>query len=235
MLLGHGSPDPAGRTELVQLRGLVSSRLGAAVGLCVLEFPAPGLPGLEEALASVAAGGEVSAQPLILFDGRHGRRDIPRATRRASRARGIDIRLGTALGEDPALVRLAAGRLAECGPRAGDVLLFVGRGSSDPEALRQAEAVASAVAGPAMLDHLVCYTGISRPTLAEGLGAALERRPGRVLALPYLLHGGVLARRVEEVLAPLARTAGVPLVVLPHIGNGPALVGLVAARLEALR
>jgi hypothetical protein len=36
------------------------------------------------------------------------------------------------------------------------------------------------------------------------------------------------------VLVPLAARAGVELVVLAHIGNGPVLVELVARRLEAM-
>jgi hypothetical protein len=56
-----------------------------------------------------------------------------------------------------------------------------------------------------------------------------------VVALPYLLHTGVLVRCVEQVLRPLAHQAGTELLVLPHIGNCPALVDLVAGRLEAMR
>ena len=92
---------------------------------------------------------------------------------------------------------------------------------------------------------IALFFGVCALLILEAwLLAALHVRPGPVLtaltssalmALPYLLHAGVLARRVEETLAPLAFRAGVPLVALPHIGNGPALVELVASRLEALR
>jgi sirohydrochlorin cobaltochelatase len=233
LLLGHGSPDPAGRAELLGLRDLVTRRLGVAVGLGVLEFPAPGLPDLEAAFGAVPAG-RVAAQPLLLFEGRHGRRDIPALAGRASARLGLDIRLGSPFGRDPALVEHARTRLAAAGAGPGDLLLFAGRGSSDPAAVAQAGQVAAAVAAGCRLDHVLCHTGISRPTLAEGMAAALERRPRRVLALPYLLHTGVLVRRVGSVLAPLAREAGVPLVVLPHLGNVPPLVGLVADRLGAM-
>jgi sirohydrochlorin cobaltochelatase len=230
LLVGHGSPDPAARGELHGLRALVASRLGRPVAIGVLEFPAPGLPPLDEALAELGGRGRVAAQPLILFDGHHATRDLPAAAARL----GSPVRMGAALGREPALARLAASRLVELEPGAGDVLLFAGRGSSEPLARRQTEEVAGAVAAMAGIDHVVCYAGISRPDLAGGFEAALLRRPRRVLALPYLLHTGVLARRVGAVLGPLADRHCVGLAVLPHLGNAPAVVELVAGRLEAL-
>jgi sirohydrochlorin ferrochelatase len=232
LLLGHGSPDPAARVELLRLRELVAHRLGIAVGIGVLEFPAPGLPNLEAAFTGAAGNGGVAAQPLLLFEGRHGRRDVPALAGRVSERLGLEIRLGSPFGRDRALIDHVCSRLAGAGP--GDLLLFVGRGSSDPVALAQTLEVARAVSASSGLDHLVCYTGISRPGLAEGMATALGRRPRRVVALPYLLHTGVLVDRVRQVLGPLAHEAGVPLAVLPHIGNAPAVVELVAARLEAL-
>lgn len=234
MLLGHGSPDPAACAELSELRQLVATRLGAPVDMGVLEFPSPGLPKVEDAFAALASSVGVAAQPLILFDGLHGRHDIPRITKEASILHRLDVTVGTSFGQDAALIELATTRLADAGIRSGDLLLFVGRGSSEPLALSQTQAVAAAVAGTAGLEHVVCYTGISSPNLAQGMTAALARRPLRVVALPYLLHTGVLVRRIAEVLDPLAREAGIELLVLPHIGNCPALVELVATRLEAL-
>lgn len=235
MLVGHGSPDPAACAELGELRGLVAGRLGREVGLGVLEFPGPGLPGLDEALGALRGRGRVAAQPLILFEGMHCRHDVPAAAAGVRARLGVEVRVGGPLGLEPALVGLAAARLAALEPGPGDVLLFVGRGSSEPLARRQTGLVAAAVAGAAGVDHLVCYAGISRPDPGEGMAAALRRRPRRVLALPYLLHTGVLARRVRTTLAPLAERHGVPLAVLPHLGNAPAVVDLVAGRLESLR
>ena len=234
VLLGHGSPDPAGQAELGELGTLVGRRLGLEVGLGVLEFPTAGLPGLDEAFAAVRDHRRVAAQPLLLFDGLHGRHDIPAAAASATGRLGVEVRLGSAFGCDPALIGLAVARLAGQGLGAGDVLLFVGRGSSEPLARGQATRVAGAVAAEFGVDQVVCYTGISRPSLGEGIEAALGHRPRRILALPYLLHTGVLVRRVSQVLTPLAERHGTELVVLPHIGNADELVDLVARRLESL-
>lgn len=234
LLVGHGSPDPAAQAELGELPALVGQRLGFPVNLGVLEFPALGLPYLDEAFAALRDRPCVAAQPLILFDGLHGQHDIPSAAARATARLAVEVRLGCAFGREPRLIQLAAARLRDHGVREGDVLLFVGRGSSEALARRQTEEVADAVAAEVGIGHVVCYTGISRPSLEEGMEAALGRRPRRVLALPYLLHTGILVRRVLEVLSPIARRQGAELFVLPHIGNAPALVDVVASRLEQL-
>jgi sirohydrochlorin ferrochelatase len=234
VLLGHGSPDPAGQAELCSLGALVGRRLGFEVGLGVLEFQTATLPGLEAAFAAVEDRQRVAAQPLVLFDGVHGRHDIPAAAASATTRLGVEVRLGSALGCDPALIGLTVARLSERGLSAGDVLLFVGRGSSQPLARAQTEEIAGAVAAEFGVDHVVCYAGISRPSLGEGIEAAVGRGPRRVLALPYLLHTGVLVRRVRKILTPLAERQATELVVLPHIGNAPELVELVATRLGSL-
>ena len=234
MLIGHGSPDLAAHAELGELRGLVGRRLGAEVSLVVLEFQAPGLPGLMEALAGLPDRGAVAAQPLILFDGLHGQHDLPAMAAGAAARFGVEVRLGGAFGREGRLVELAAERLKDEDAVDGDLLLFIGRGSSQALARQQTEGVAAAVAAAAAIRHLVCYAGISRPGLAEGMEAALGRRPRRILALPYLLHTGVLVRRVPEVLTPIAERRGVELALLPHIGNAPQLVDVVAGRLEQL-
>lgn len=233
LLMGHGSPSPASQRELLELRHLVGERLGRPVALGVLEFPAPELPALDEAFARLGETGRVAAQPLVLFEGLHGRHDMPREAAAAARQLGLDVRLGTPLGADAVLIDLALARLAGAGVADGDVLLFVGRGSSVAESLRQTDEVAARIAAAAGLPHVVCHAGISKPDPAEGVRLAA---PGarRVIVLPWLIHTGVLADRVRALTAAAARECGVEPVQLPHIGNGPELVGLIAGRLEAL-
>ena len=164
----------------------------------------------------------MSAGALLLGHGstnHAGRQELSSLRELVGRRLGFEVGLGV-------LEFGGAGR--------GDLLLFVGRGSSEPLARRQTERVAEIVAREVGAEGVVCYAGISRPDLVEGMELALGRAPERVLALPYLLHTGVLVRRVSEVLAPLAARAGADLVVLPHIGNAPELVEVVAGRLERL-
>jgi sirohydrochlorin ferrochelatase len=233
LLMGHGSPSPASRRELLELRELVGERLGRPVAVGVLEFPAPELPALARAFALLGGTARVAAQPLVLFEGLHGRHDMPQEAAAAARQLGLEVRLGTPLGHDAVLIDLALRRLAGAGPVEGDVLLFVGRGSSVAESLRQTDEVACLVAAGAGLPHVVCHAGISKPDPVEGVRLA-SREAQRVIVLPWLIHTGVLADRVRELTAATAQDCGVECLQLPHIGNGRELVGLLANRLEAL-
>lgn len=233
LLMGHGSPSPASQRDLLELRRLVGERLGRPVALGVLEFPAPELPALDAAFAQLGETARIAAQPLVLFDGLHGRHDMPREAAAAAMKLGLEVRLGTPFGADPVLTELALARLAGVGVVEGDVLLFVGRGSGVAESLRQTDEVAARIGAEAGLPRVVCHAGISKPDPVEGMRLA-SQSAGRVIVLPWLIHTGLLADRVHALTAATARECGVEAVQLPHIGNGPELVGLIAGRLEAL-
>lgn len=232
--MGHGSRDPDGQAELLQLRNLVACELGRRVALGVLEFATPLLPGLETAFDEVADAEVVAAQPLLLFDGMHDRHDMPAIAARMADRYGVDVRLGAPLGDAPELVDLIEARLVACGAGPDDVLLFVGRGSSELTARERTEALATQVAGRLSMVHEVCYAGISRPDIAEGMARALAHDTRRVLAVPHLLHRGALHRRVGDVLVPIAEAHRRELLVLPHIGNAPSLVALLVRRVHDL-
>ena len=233
LLMGHGSPHPESQRELLELRRLLVDRIGRPVALGVLEFPAPGLPTLAAAFETLDREGTVGAQPLLLFEGLHGRIDMPREAAGAAQALGLEVRLGTPFGADQALVKLALVRIAQTEPGPGDVLLFVGRGSSFPEALAGTDQVAAEIAARAGMAHVVCHSGISRPNPAEGMRMAAAGA-GRVIVLPWLIHTGILVERIQQMTAQTALELGVEVVQLPHIGNSPELVGLLAERFEAL-
>ncbi len=234
LLMGHGSPDRTSFVELHELHDLVAARLQAPVRLSVLEFPTGDVPLVDDVLVTLPRSQRVALQPLLLFDGAHDRRDVPAIVAEAEERCGLDVRIGSAFGDDPILVDLAAERLRAAGAGPGDVLLFVGRGSTEASARTQTEAVGAAVAGASGLGHMVCYAGISRPDLTQGMELVIAFQPRRVLALPFLLHTGVLARRVAATLRPIAQQRSVELVLLPHIGNAPPVIELVATRVESL-
>ncbi len=159
---------------------------------------------------------------------------MPREAASAASSLVLDVRLGRPLGDDPVLIELAARRLWGADPRSGDVLLFVGRGSSFDTALRQAGEVARRISDRAGLPHVVCHAGISRPDSAEGMRTAAESWARRVLVLPWLIHNGVLLDRVRGTTEATAREHAVEVIQLPHIGNAPEVVGLIANRVKEL-
>lgn len=230
--MGHGSPCRCSGQELLELRDQLAARVDPPVRLGVLEFAdPPRLPSLEGLLGEL--GGTVAAQPLLLFDGLHGSEDMPRLAAGARR-RGLDLRVGQPFGDSHELVGLAVRRLREAQPGTGDLLLFVGRGTNGSRGREQTAAVAASVAAATELPLQLCYSGICQPDLVAGLRAAASRGPRRVLVLPYLIHGGILLRRVEEVLTLAARHLRLELALLPHLGNAPELLRLLIRRAQLL-
>ncbi len=236
VIVGHGTADPVGAAETHAVGKLVADMLpGVPVEVGFLEVIGPSIG---DALAALAARGcrRVVAAPLILFTAGHAKRDIPEALDAGGRAAGVVVEQAAALGCHPAIVGLArrrrrhAVRGLEPVPPAATGLVMIGRGSSDPLALRQlveftaATCVGGAIACPH--DLHACRIGFgfvaaARPSLADALDAAAAGPDvKRVVVQPHLLFRGHVE---EQVAAAVARARE----------RHPAVEWLLAARLGA--
>lgn len=76
LLIGHGSPDPAGNAEFQQFADALATHLGVAVQTCFLELAAPAIgAGFDRCVQAGAR--QIAALPLFLSPGRHQKRDVP--------------------------------------------------------------------------------------------------------------------------------------------------------------
>ena len=252
IIVGHGTADPMGAEETHAVGRLVAGLLpGVPVEVGFLEVIGPSI---DEALAALAGHGcrAAVAAPLLLFTAGHARRDIPRALAAGGRAAGVAVRQAAALGSHPRLVglarrrRRAAVRGLEAVPAAATSLVMVGRGSSDPLALRQLlEFTGGTFAvGPDACPHdLACgrvafgFVAAAEPRLAAALAAAAAA-PGvqRVVVQPHLLFRG----HVEDQVAAAVATArdchpGIEWIVTSRLGADPEVAGALVDRVaEAL-
>ena len=236
IIVGHGTADPVGAAETRAVGRLVAALLpGVPVEVGFLEVIGPSIP---DALAALAARGcrAAVAAPLLLFTAGHARRDIPAALAAGGQAAGVAILQAAALGCHPRIVDLARRRRREAVrgrdavPAAASGLVMIGRGSSDPLALRQLLEFTGATfaAGPDACPHdLECagvgfgFVAAAEPRLAAALAAA-AMGPGvrRVVVQPHLLFRG----HVEDQVAAAVATAR---------ERHPALEWIVASRLGA--
>jgi sirohydrochlorin cobaltochelatase len=235
VIVGHGTADPVGAAETHAVGKLVADMLpGVPVEVGFLEVIGPSIG---DALAALAARGcrRAVAAPLILFTAGHAKRDIPEVLDAGGRAAGVVVQQAAALGCHPAIVGLARRRrrhavrgLEPVAPAATG-LVMIGRGSSDPLALRQlfeftaATCVGAASACPQ--DVHACRIGFgfvaaARPSLADALDAAAGPGVQRVVVQPHLLFRGHVE---EQVAAAVARARE----------RHPAVEWLLAARLGA--
>jgi len=146
--------------------------------------------------------------PLFLFMVGHTKNDIPIALARArAAAPDVDFVATRELGVHPLIVDIAYDRVAAALPvAAGSVAktaaVFVGRGSSDPDANAELFRLARLVAEGRGFGWLVpCFIGITSPLLPDALELVARCRPERVVVMPYFLFDGRLGDKLRAEVA----------------------------------
>ena len=87
-------------------------------------------------------------------------------------------------------------------PREDTVLLFVGRGSSDPDANGDVCKLARIIwEGSGYKTVETCFIGITHPRLEEGFRRAYMYRAKRIIVLPYFLFTGTLMEKIHNITA----------------------------------
>jgi sirohydrochlorin ferrochelatase len=214
----HGTRSAAG---LATVAALVDEVRRARPGLDVrTAFVDVAEPFLVDVVAGV--DGPLIVVPVLLSRGYHVRVDIPqalagRAHATATPALGPDRAVSLALAE-----RLAAARAS--GVRAGELIVLVATGSSDPDA---AEDLSLAAADLAALLHTPVDAAVMSGPGVPFTEVLTGHSAGAVDVVPYLLAEGVFYDRLQTE----SRGLGVATVGGP-IGAHPALVELILARYD---
>jgi sirohydrochlorin cobaltochelatase len=167
-----------------------------------------------DGIATLASTGatRVVAAPLLLFSAGHALRDIPALLAAAAASYPhMAFRQARCLGCHPAIVELSAWRFREAigaagqpreHDRADTLLLFVGRGSREPEANAEMYRFARLRFEATPLAWLeVCFTALAEPSLERGLKIAASLPFGHVVVQPHLLFDGELSQGIEQQVA----------------------------------
>ena len=212
LAIGHGTRNERGRQTFIDFvetyQKLDTSRL---VIPCFLELTTPTIQqGVE---ACVERGyTEITALPVLLFAARHNKFDV---TNELDRSRSpypqLNFSYGRHFGITPKIIELWRDRLIkldlpENNPRnisrADTVLLFVGRGSSDPDANGDVCKLARIIwEGSGYQTVETCFIGITHPRLEEGFRRAYLYGAKRVIVLPYFLFTGTLMEKIFNITA----------------------------------
>ncbi|MBP2476556.1 sirohydrochlorin ferrochelatase [Crossiella equi] len=196
VLAAHGTKDPAGAECTEHLAALVGARLGLPVPVAYADVREP-------RLSSVLTDHAVVV-PAFLASGYHVRVDLPGEIARSGRT---GVTLTPAFGADPALVDLAALRLAEAGWRSGDAVVLGAAGSSDEGALAEVRTAARLLSAELGTEVEVGYVTTARPGIDTALAQA--RRTGRRVSVaswllaPGLFHQALRVAGHSVVAAPL--------------------------------
>lgn len=238
LIIGHGSRDPEGVEEFMQLgRTLADRRSGQPTGVAFLEFARPTI---DEAIDGLVVGGakRIVCQPGMLFAAGHVKNDVPSEVQAATRRwPGVEFRMGRALDIHGKLLELcrirwheALSKLPPC-PAKDTMLLLVGRGSSDPDANADVAKVARLLwEGYGVGWAAVCYSGVTGPLVPEALEVA-SRSGRRIVVQPYFLFTGVLVKKIHAWTREAAeRRPELEIISAEHMGVHPLLADVFEER-----
>ena len=242
LMIGHGTKDEDGKQTFLDFvaayQALDTSR---PVIPCVLELTEPYIQqGVEYCVSQGYT--DISALPILLFAARHNKFDV---TNELDRTRQLYPELkfhyGRHFGITPNLLKLWQERLEaldrpSANPkgikRSETVLLFVGRGSSDPDANGDVCKFARMVwEGSGYQTVETCFIGITHPRLEEGFKRASFYQPKRIIVLPYFLFTGALVKKIFRVTEEQkAVYPNIEMTCLPEMGVHPQLLEVVRER-----
>jgi sirohydrochlorin cobaltochelatase len=242
LAIGHGTRNDRGRQTFLDFVS-VYQQLDPSrpVIPCFLELTKPTiLEGVETCIKQGYT--DLTALPILLFAARHNKFDV---TNELGRARSLNTRLnfsyGRHFGITPKIMELWRDRLQkldrpENNPhniaRADTVLLFVGRGSSDPDANSDVYKLARIIwEGSNYKTVETCFIGITHPRLEEGFQRAYLYQPKRIIVLPYFLFTGTLVEKIFEITAQQKlQRPDLDFVCLPEMGIAPQLLEVLRER-----
>lgn len=246
LLIGHGTRDNEGRQTFLDFATAYQDcDRSRPVIPCFLELTEPTIAqGVEQCLA--AGYTEMTALPLLLFAARHSKFDVTNELDRIRQQHPeVEYRYGRHLGITPLLLDLWRDRLTtldlpEHNPqnisREDTVILFVGRGSSDPDANSDVCKFARILwEGSGYKTAEVCFIGITHPRLEEGFRRAMFYQPKRIIVLPYFLFTGALVKKIFTVSEQMRQeyipnSDLVEIVNLNEIGIDPVLYDILRDR-----
>ena len=242
LAIGHGTRNDRGRQTFIDFvetyQKLDTSR---PVIPCFLELTEPNIQkGVE---ACVERGySNITALPILLFAARHNKFDV---TNELDRARSpypqINFSYGRHFGITPKIIELWRDRLQQLDSpehnphnisREDTVLLFVGRGSSDPDANGDVCKLARIIwEGSGYKTVETCFIGITHPRLEEGFHRAYMYRAKRVIVLPYFLFTGTLMEKIFSITAQQEEQhPEVDFACLPEMGIASQLLQVIRER-----
>lgn len=255
LMIGHGTRDEDGRQAFLDFaqayQALDPSR---PVLPCFLELTGPTI---QEGVDQCVAQGytELSVLPILLFAARHNKFDV---TNELDRARAkhpqVKFHYGRHFGITPGILELWRDRLAaldglpqeqQVNPldvessnlqpstlRQDTVLLFVGRGSSDPDANGDVYKMARVLwEGSGYQTVETCFIGITHPRLEEGFRRARLYQPKRIIVLPYFLFTGALVKKIFDITAQQQEQyPEISMTCLPEMGIQSQLLSILRER-----
>jgi len=241
LLVAHGTRSQRGLAEVRELAELVA-RLAPTLPV-ELGFLELAKPTIGQAIAALATQGvqRIAVSPMLLLAAGHAKRDVPEAVAEACHEYGLTATQSPHLGCHELLRRLSARRFTEAvgegrgAARADTLLIMVGRGSRDADALAEMRKYAQLRSADTPVARVeTCYLAMAEPGFEELAARAVEARFPRVVVQPHLLFEGELLDRLRrEVHEIAARWPSQEWILTPHLGPARELAEALLDRMMA--
>ena len=237
LMIGHGTKDETGRQSFLDFAAIYQSLDTSRLVLpCFLELTEPTI---QEGVDRCVEQGytDLSVLPILLFAARHNKFDVTNELDRArQRHPQVKFHYGRHFGITTGILDLWRSRLAKLDQpqwkRSQTVILFVGRGSSDPDANADVCKLARILwEGSGYSTVETCFIGITHPRLEEGFRRARLYQPKRIIVLPYFLFTGVLVKKIFDITAQQQEQyPDIPMTCLPEMGLHPQMFSILRER-----
>jgi sirohydrochlorin cobaltochelatase len=242
LAIGHGTRDTEGRQAFLDFVEIYQSLdRSRPVVPCFLELTEPSIQdGIDDCVERGYT--DFSALPILLFAARHNKFDVTNELDRARvRHPQLNFHYGRHFGITTSILELWKKRLTQLDlpennprniSRSETVLLFVGRGSSDPDANSDVYKMARILwEGSGYQTVETCFIGITHPRLEEGFRRARLYQPQRIIVLPYFLFTGLLVKKIFDLSAQQQEQyPEISMTCLPEMGIQPELLQLLRDR-----
>lgn len=241
LIVFHGSRDPEGIQQFLDFYKEAAPAFPEwAVRPAFLEFAEPSVL---DALEDMVKAGmrRIVVLPLFLIGATHMKSDLPIAIH-AARARfpEVEFLYGRHLGIHPKLNAILDERLEEVErrlaplSRAETIVLLVGRGSGDPDANSDVCKVARLLwEGRGFSSVEVAFSGITSPSVVEGIGRCARLGAKTIIVLPYFLFTGILIKRMADEVAKMQQVlAPVRVMMADYFGSHRNLIAVLSERFQ---
>ncbi len=211
LLVGHGSRDSDGNREFMEFAELVKEAMpDREIETCFLELANPNIPtGISQCIERGAT--RINVLPLILLAASHVKQEIPEFIDKArEQYPGIEFVYGRNVGMHERIINLLADRFCEVVEAKSDdsakdtAVVLMGRGSSDSDANGNLYKISRLLWERLHVKTVeVCFSGITYPSLPDGVERAVRLCAKRIIVVPYFLFTGVLMKRMSGMLDEL--------------------------------
>ncbi|MFC4404773.1 sirohydrochlorin chelatase [Gracilibacillus xinjiangensis] len=234
----HGSRLKKSKTESFELIDRVKQKVDIPIQeACFLELQEPDLA---QTVSKVVASGatKVTILPVLLLTAGHAKVDIPEMIEKeVKKYPKIDFHYGRPIDVDTKMIKAVKDHIEKVTDNVEHYdILFVGRGSSDPQTLEDTGAIVSLLRREYPRNNIEkCFLAASEPKFESFLAEKVNVQKKSVLIVPYLLFTGLLIKGIKEYIEQFSLEEDQEILISEYLGHHENVVSVLKDRVEEAR